>query len=126
MTELSEAKLKFGNIRPIHKRNLARIASAVEQNKRHPEPMTFFHKREKNKEIPETALPKPQITLGTLDKVAEAVSAWDNSDPFSGDRARLYAKQGYIDPGEVIKELSMRVLARKAAKAKEVDDAKRG
>lgn len=68
---------------------------------------------------------KPQHSLGTLDNVARAVADWDFSDPFAYGRTYLYAKQGYIEPADITKDYHLRTVARRAARAKEVDEAKK-
>ncbi len=108
--------------RPVHKENLRLAMVAAELNKKHPEPMSIMHRRETAGEIPKFALPKPEVTLGMQEKAAIAMAAWDNSDPFSYGRTVLYVRQGYLDPKEVIKEMEQRTLARRVAKAREVDN----
>lgn len=122
--------------RPDHKAALLAEKVAAELNKKHPEPMTLMHKRVKNKEIPgegegEVSLLRcgrvycpPEVSKGQIEKAARAMAAWDNSDPFAYGRTALHVSQGYLDPGEVVKEMSKRTIARQAAKRKEVDDAK--
>lgn len=107
-----------------NKRN-RRIASEkqAELDKKHPEPMSLMHKREKMGEIPARRV-KPEIPAGVAERAADAMAAWDNSDPFARGRTLLHVKQGYLDAGEVEKEMSLRTIARRAAKAKEVDRAK--
>lgn len=97
----------------------AKVAAALDQ--KHPEPMSLMHKREKQGEVPLAALPRPEVTLGKLEKVGRAVAAWDKSDPFAYGRAYLHAKQGFIHPEDTIKEMDQRTLARKIAKAREVE-----
>lgn len=64
---------------------------------------------------------KPEVTLGQIEKAARAMAEWDNSDPFAYGRTALHVKQGYIDPNDIMKEVTQRTLARRAARAKEVD-----
>lgn len=112
------------NKRPNHKARLRLNEIAEGIAKAHPEPMTLMHRREKDGELPVRKLPKPLHTLGTIDKAATAMAAWENSDPFSYNRTALYVKQGYIDPKEVIEEMSKRTIARRVAREREVDRAK--
>lgn len=67
---------------------------------------------------------KPEVSLGKLDAVARAVADWDLSDPFAYGRTYLYAKQGYIEPEEIIKDYHMRTLARRVARVREVEASK--
>jgi len=112
------------NKRPVHKDNLRLAGLNAELNHKHPEPMALFHKREQSGEVPAVALKKPEVTLGQIDKAATAMAAWDNSDPFSYGRTALYVKQGYLNVADVVKEMGQRTIARRAAKSREVDDAK--
>lgn len=100
----------------------AKVQAALDA--KHPEPMSIFRKRERLPELNGGEYHKPEVTLGMKDKVASAVAAWNNSDPFAYGRAYLHVSQGYIHPEDTIKEMSQRTLARRAAKIKEVDDAK--
>jgi hypothetical protein len=95
------------------------IKVAEELNRKHPEPMSIFHKREKNGEAGDRAYPKGAATLGQIDRAAAAMAAWDNSDPFAYGRTALHVKQGYLHPEEVVSEMSKRTIARAAARAKE-------
>lgn len=132
---LREARAAFGNVRPIHKQNLANARLNAEQNKKHPEPMSLFRKREKeldrqfssvvNGERVELPRIKPEVSKGDVEKAADAAASWDLNDPFAYGRTALHVKQGYLRSDEVVKEFSMRTIARKAAKVKEIDDAKR-
>lgn len=124
-SELAEARKAYGMKRPLHKMRIAQAALQAERDRKHPEPMSIFHKREKQKEIPEVKLPKPMVTLGQIEKASFAMSQWENSDPFSFDRTALHLKQGYLNADDVIKEMGQRTLARRAAKVREVDNAKR-
>lgn len=65
---------------------------------------------------------KPEVTLGKIEKAATAMAEWDNSDPFAYGRTALHVKQGYLDPNEVIKEVTQRTAARRVARAREVDN----
>lgn len=111
------------------KREARLIANtAAELNKKHPEPMSLFHKREKMGEIPKGDFfiyRKPEIPAGVAERAADAMAAWDNSDPFARGRTLLHVKQGYLIPSEVEKEMSLRTIARKAAKVREVEAMKR-
>ena len=75
-------------------------------------------------EIPDSVRPKPEHSIGLKDKAARASADWNNSDPFAYGRTYLHVQQGYVEPHELIKELTQRTLARKAARVKEVEDAK--
>jgi hypothetical protein len=110
--------------RPQHKARLAQERLNAATNAKHPEPMSLMHKREKAGEIPAHVLPKPLHTLGKIDNAATAMAQWDLSDPFSYNRTALYVKQGYVHPDDVVKEMTTRTIARRAARAKEVDNAK--
>lgn len=110
-------------VRPDHKKALRLNAVAVELNRKHPEPMSLFHKREQMGEIPPRHR-KPEITRGEAERAAEAMAAWDNSDPFAYGRTFLHTKQGYINSREVVEEMHKRTVARRVAKAREVDNAK--
>lgn len=112
--------------RPVHKGLLHSAKVQEELNKKHPEPMTLFHKREKAGEIPAKTLPKPEVTLGQIDKAATAMAEWENSDPFAYSRTALHVKQGYLRADEVIKEMTQRTIARRVAKAREVESGKIG
>lgn len=120
MKSLKEREV-HGMIRPVHKARIAAEKVAAALNLKHPEPMSLMHKREKQGEVPPIALPRPEVTLGKLEKVALSVAAWDKSNPFAYGRAYLHAKQGFIQPEETIKEMDQRTLARKVAKAREVE-----
>lgn len=110
-------------VRIEHKKAIRLNAVAAELDRKHPEPMMLFHKREKAGEIP--AFPrKPEITRGEASQAAEAMAAWDNSDPFAYGRTFLHVKQGYLNSREVVEEMHKRTVARKIAKAREVDRAK--
>lgn len=108
---------------PVHKANLLSARVSAELNKKHPEPMNFMHKRQKNVDL---GLYDPQrgATLGQIEKAASAMAAWENSDPFAYGRTALHVRQGYLRSDEVVKEMTMRTIARRAAKVKEVEDAK--
>lgn len=98
-----------------------------ELNHKHPEPMTLLNKRAfmlglHNDEYPPYR--KPEVTLGMIDKAATAQAQWDNSDPFAYGRTALWVKQGYAEPNEVIKDTLPRILSRRAARIKEIEDAK--
>lgn len=110
--------------RKNHKEALRLNAKDVAQNKAHPEPMSFIHKRQKNLD---QGLFDPQrdITLGSAEKVAHAVADWELSDPFAFGRTFLHAKKGLLDPLKLSEEMHMRTVARKAAKVKAVEDAKK-
>lgn len=122
--------------RPVHKAAVLDRRVQVELNRKHPEPMTLMHKREKNGELPSEAdtqiamircgrvYCKPEVSPGLVEKAALATAAWDNSDPFAYGRTALHVRQGYLSANDLIKEMSQRTLARQAAKRKEVDDAK--
>lgn len=87
-----------------------------------PEPMNLLHKREKMiDEMFPLPYRKPEVTLGQIEKAARAMADWDLSDPFSYGRTALHVRQGYLEPAEIIKEMSERTLARRAARRKEVD-----
>lgn len=118
---LSEARKAFGNIRPIHKQNLATARLNAEKDKKHPGTMTVFHKREKAGEIPAQPLRKPEHSKGLVAQAAGAMADWDHSDPFSYGRTALHVRQGYLDPKDVIKEMGQRTLARRVAKSREVE-----
>lgn len=90
---------------------------------KHPEPMTLIRKREKQLDAGLFDPVKGQ-TLGQIEKAGQAMAAWDNSDPFAYGRTALHVKQGYLRSEEVVKDMHMRTIARRAAKVKEVDDAK--
>lgn len=118
-------------VRKAHKETLRLAHLASELNRLHPEPMTMMRKREK--EIDSltrlndgsfAVYRKPQVTLGQIDKAATAAAEWDLNDPFAYGRTALHVKQGYLDADMVIKEMSLRTIARRSAKAKEVDSAK--
>lgn len=111
------------NKRPVHKENLRLRKAEAEYNRTHPAVMQLFRKREKDGEIPEKTLARPMVSLGQIDKAASAMAAWDNSDPFAYGRTALYVKQGYLQSDVVIKEMSQRTMARRIAKAREVDNA---
>lgn len=111
--------------RPVHKENLRLARIQAELDHKRPEPMSLFHKREKQGMIPDPKLPLPQHGMGVVDRAAKAMADWDNSDPFAYNRTALYVRQGYLRPDEIIKEMGMRTLARRAARIKEVDDATR-
>lgn len=121
MKNLEERKT-FGNVRPVHKARLAAEKLQADKDQRHPEPMSIMRKRER--ELPNGEYRKPEVTLGMKERVALAVAAWNNADPFAYGRAYLHVSQGYIDPEDTIKEMSQRTLARQAAKIAEVDNAK--
>lgn len=118
---MNTPKLKKGEAK-----KLATLAANVEaeKNRKHPEPMSLFHKREKQGEIPPERLPKPEYGMGTVETAARAVADWENSDPFAFKRTMLHVRQGYLDPKELVKEYTQRTLARRAAKIKEADSAK--
>lgn len=109
--------------RPEHKLRLLAAGVQAELNRKHPEPMSLFHKREKQGAIPEIPLPKGLATLGEIAKAADAMAAWENSDPFAYRRTALHVHQGYLNSREVVEEMTQRTLARRAARAKEVDRA---
>lgn len=127
--ELIEAQKQFGMVRPIHKRNLAQARLNEALDKSHPEPMSLMHKRGKeldklhrrNDGKPELPYFKPQHSLGVIEKVARAVADWDLNDPFAYGRTALHAKQGYIDPMKLGEEMHMRTVARRVARAREVE-----
>jgi hypothetical protein len=91
-----------------------------------PEPMTLLHNREKGVDQGIYSSPKGVATLGEIDKAATAMAEWDNSDPFAYNRTALYVRQGFLDPNEVVKEMGQRTIARRVARAREVENAKRG
>lgn len=109
--------------RKAHKEVLRLNKVAEELNKKHPEPMTLFHKREKQGEIPAFRV-RPEVTKGAAHKAAEAMAAWDNSDPFAYGRTYLHTKQGFLNSKVVVEEMHNRTVARRVAKAREVDRAK--
>lgn len=130
MKNLEERKT-FGNIRPVHKARIAAEKLAATLNAKHPEPMSLMHKRVKQGEVPSDKMwelhphyHKPEVTLGKKEKVATAVAAWDNSDPFAYGRAYLHVTQGYIAPEDTIKEAVQATIVRRRAKIKEVEHAK--
>lgn len=91
------------------------------------EPMTLMHKRQREIDStqPATILAmgkwsyhKPQHSKGVLEATAHAVASWEISDPFAYGRTYLHTKQGYIDPLQTIADMSSRVAARRAARAK--------
>lgn len=92
---------------------------------KHPEPMSLMHKRQKEVDAGLHDPVKGQ-TLGQIAKAAAAMAAWDNSNLFAYGRTALHVKQGYLRSEEVVKEMQQRTIARRAAKVKEVDDAKSG
>lgn len=110
--------------RSRHKAAIEAAKKAVEVNRLHPEPMSLFHRREKNGEVSNVASRKGVATRGEIEKAAFAMAAWDSSDPFAYGRTALHVEQGFLNSDEVVKEMSHRTLARQAAKRKEVDDAK--
>lgn len=112
------------NKRPVHKAFLHLAKLGEELNRKHPEPMTLIHKREKAGEIPLHRLPKPQVSLGKIEKAAGAMADWDNSDPFAYGRTALHVRQGYLEADLVIKEMTQRTTAHRVAKAREVENAK--
>lgn len=123
--------------RPVHNIAVANAKKTAELNRKHPEPMTLMHKREKELDkyfsykdaaghIIENlyARRKPEITFGLAEKAAKAMADWDNSDPFAYGRTFLHVKQDYVNGIDIVKEMSQRTTARRAAKAREVDNAK--
>lgn len=108
--------------RPNHKAALRRAAWEAEIAKAYPEPMTLLHKREK--ELLDLRGWKPPVTLGAVDKAATAMAEWDNADPFAYNRTALHVKQGYLNSNEVVEEMQKRTIARRAARAMEVERAK--
>jgi len=62
---------------------------------------------------------KPEVSPGRVEQAAQAVAAWDNSDPFAYGRTALYARQGYIDVEETVSSMNKRALARKVAKERQ-------
>lgn len=118
------AQLPNPKKRPVHKANLLAGKVEAEKNRKHPEPMSLFHKREKAGEIPGFVLPKPDYGMGTVFKAATAMAEWDNSDPFAFKRTVLHVRQGYLLPDLIVKEMGQRTLARRVARAREVDNAK--
>lgn len=135
--ELKDAREMYGNVRPMHKKRLAMERLNAEQNKKHPEPMSLMRKREKELDKQFSSVNaagervehlemrrKPEVTAGRVEKAATAYAKWDLNDPFAYGRTALHARQGFINPEETAKEFTMRTVARKAARVKEVDDAK--
>lgn len=111
------------NSRPVHKEAARLRRVEAEISRKHPEPMTLMHKREKNNDIIPAAL-KGTATRGQIEQAARAMAAWDNSDPFAYGRTALHVSQGFERSEEIVKEMGQRTLARQAAKRKEVEDAK--
>lgn len=109
--------------RPYHKSAVHARKVQLELDKKHPEPMTLMHKREKNGELNSPSR-KGTATLGQITKAARAMADWDSSDPFAYGRTALHVSQGFLDPEMVIKEMTQRTVARQVAKRREVDDAK--
>lgn len=109
--------------RPKHKEALRLNAAMIAQNKAHPEPMSLIHKRQK---LLDQGLfdPQREVTNGAAEKVARAVADWELSDPFAYGRTFLHAKRGLLDPTKLSEEMHLRTVARRAAKIKEVNDAK--
>lgn len=108
---------EIGKRKP-HKAAIVEARKVAEHDKKHPEPMSIIRKREKDLPISHV---KPEVTPGKVETAAAALASWDNSDPFAYGRAALHLRQGYLDPAEVIKEYGMRVIARRAAKVREVE-----
>jgi len=107
--------------RANHKARLLQERLNAEKDKRHPEPMSLFHQRERDGEVPSSVRPKPQVTKGMIDKAATAMAEWDNSDPFAYARTALHVKQGFLNPREVVEEMQKRTVARRVARAREVE-----
>lgn len=109
--------------RKVHKARLAQERLNEALNKSNPEPMRFMHKRAKelDKLLGNSTYRKPEHSPGTVQTVAIAVAEWDLSDPFAYGRTKLHAKQGYIDPLKVTDEMKQRTIARRVAKAREVE-----
>lgn len=95
------------------------------EKEKKPEPMTMMRNREREIDLM-FPLPyrKPSVTLGQIDKAATAVAEWENSDPFAYGRTALHVRQGYLDPAVLVKEMTQRTIARRVAKAREVDNEK--
>lgn len=122
--------------RPNHKAEFLALKVQIEFDKKHPEPMSLMHKRVKNKEVPseadaEISLTRcgrvycpPEVTRGKVEAAARAMADWDSSDPFAYGRTALHVAQGFVDPREIVAEMSKRTLARRAARRAEVDHAK--
>ena len=107
-----------------HKERVRLNKVQEELDRKHPEPMSLFHKREKTGEIPNQPLKKPEYSKGVVEKAAAAMADWENSDPFAYGRTALHVRQGYLDPREVVKEMGQRTIARRVAKVREVENAK--
>jgi hypothetical protein len=109
---------------PLHKKVVLAEKVAAELNRKRPEPMTLLHKRLQEVDLGLFTGKKNNVTLGMQDKAASAMAAWDNSDPFAYGRTVLHLRQGYVEATDIIKEMGQRTLARRAARIKEVEDAK--
>jgi len=108
-----------------HKEAVRLNKIAAELDRKHPEPMSLMHKREKQGEIPSAPMKKPEHAKGVVERAATAWAEWENSDPFAYGRTALHVRQGYLDPKEVEREMGQRTIARRVAKAREVEHAKR-
>ena len=105
--------------RPNHKRHLIEARLNAEESRRRPEPMTLMHKREKFLHLEPEG--KPDHTAGTVDKAARAIADWDLSDPFAYGRTALHVRQGFLDPKEITEDYYKRTVARRVARAREVE-----
>lgn len=122
--------------RPVHKEAVFELKARIEQDHLRPEPMQMMHKRIKDGEIPGDVIAElnmircgrvycpPEVTAGVVESGARAMADWDNSDPFAYGRTALYIRQGYVWSAGIVKEMTQRTMARKAARRKEVEDAK--
>lgn len=104
----------------------AREAAKKLQDSEHRRPalLGLFHKREQELGLTAASFPpyrKPEHTIGLKEQAAHAMAEWDSSNPFAYGRTYLHAKQGYIDPAEVVKEVTQRTVARRVAKVREVE-----
>lgn len=109
-------------VRVKHKAELKARKVQLELDRKHPEPMSLMHKREKNGSLNEPSR-KGMATLGQIANAARAMADWDSSDPFAYGRTALHVSQGFLDPELVVKEMTQRTVARQVAKRREVDNA---
>lgn len=108
--------------RPEHKKRLIAERLNAEDAARRPEPMSILRKRERELPERESVLKSRNfVTAGMIQKAATAVADWDNSDPFAYGRMALHVKQGYLVSADVVKEFEQRTVARRVAKAREVE-----
>lgn len=122
--------------RRAHKQALVDAKHEAEQNRLHPEPMSLMHKRVKDHSVPDDAAANislyrcgkvycpPEVSKGQIAQAAQAMAAWDNSNPFAYGRTVLHVTRGYLRSDEIVKEAWQRAMQRRAARVKEVDDAK--